>query len=325
MKILVIGGAGYIGSHVSWEFLKKGHKVHIYDKKIEKVQGDLKKNSKLIKGDLLDYSFLKETLSRENYDGVIHLAAYKAVGESMQYPEKYSYNNLSGTITLINALKSTKTQNLVFSSSAAIYGNPQYLPLDENHPKNPENYYGYTKLAIEEILNWHSRLTSLRYVALRYFNAAGYDEEGHIQTLEKNPANLIPAIMEAACGMRKEVLLFGNDYPTRDGTAIRDYIHVTDLAKAHVKSLEYLISEKKNISLNLGTEKGLSVKEIFDKTQKIVGKEIPHKIVERRLGDPTEIYASSQLAFKTLEWKPNHSDLETLIKSTWNVYKNYKN
>lgn len=320
MKVLVVGGAGYIGSHVALELLEENHNVDIYDNKINKISAILREKCQIIEGDILNYPFLLSILEEGKYDCVIHLAALKAVGESMENPEIYSLNNLNGTINLINAMNASKTYNLIFSSSAAVYGSPQYLPMDENHPKNPESYYGFTKLKVEEILEWYSRLTPLKFVALRYFNAAGYDKEKRITTLEQKPNNLIPVIMEAAFGIREKISIFGTDYPTPDGTAIRDYIHVSDLAKAHIKSLYYLLGHKESLSLNLGTEKGLSVLEIFNKTQEVVGHKIPHSFDPRRAGDPAEIYASSQKAEKLLEWKATESDLNNIIKSTYEIY-----
>lgn len=320
MKVLVVGGAGYIGSHVALELIEEEHNVDIYDNKVNKISPILREKCGIIEGDILNYPFLLSVLEEGKYDCVIHLAALKAVGESMEHPEIYSLNNLNGTINLINAMSSSKTHNLIFSSSAAVYGNPQYLPMDEKHPKNPENYYGFTKLKMEEILEWYARLTPLKFIALRYFNAAGYDKQKRITTLEEKPNNLIPVVMEAAFGIREKVSIFGSDYPTADGTAIRDYIHVTDLAKAHIKSLYHLISHKKSLSLNLGTEKGLSVLEIFNKTEDIVGHKIPHTFDPRRPGDPTEIYASSKEAENILEWKAQESDLNNIISTTYAIY-----
>ena len=256
----------------------------------------------------------------QGFDACIHLAAFKAAGESMIKPEKYSENNITGTLNILNSAVKHNCKNIVFSSSASIFGNPQKLPIDENHPKNLENYYGFTKLSIEDYLEWYSKLKGLNYSALRYFNAAGYDIDGEIYGLEQNPANLIPVVMETACGMRKEMSVFGDDYETRDGTCIRDYVHVTDLADAHVKSLEYIDKNNTNLKLNLGSEIGTSVKEVIDVAKKITGKEINAKIVERRLGDPSELYATSKLANDVIGWKAQYSDMETIIKTTWNAY-----
>ena len=241
----------------------------------------------------------------------------------MVCPEKYSVNNISGTINILNSAVSHGCLKMVFSSSAATFGEPQYLPIDENHPQNPENYYGFTKLEIERLMGWYDKIRGLKYAALRYFNAAGYDPEGVLYGLEKNPANLLPVMMEVAAGIREKLKVFGNDYPTRDGTCIRDYIHVTDLARAHVMALEYISSKNESLTLNLGTGNGITVTEMLAATRRITGKEIPADYVERRAGDPAQLTAKSDLAFEKLGWKAEYSDVDTLIDSTWKAYKKY--
>jgi UDP-glucose 4-epimerase len=258
---------------------------------------------------------------RESVDGIVHLAAFKAAGESMVYPEKYSFNNITGTINIINAASAAGIKNIVFSSSAAVYGEPQYIPLDEKHPVNPANYYGYTKLAIEEQLFWYDKLKGIRSACLRYFNAAGYDPEQRITGLERNPANLLPVIMETAAGIRKEISIFGNDYPTPDGTCIRDYIHVTDLAEAHFSAMQYLIKNNSSFVVNLGSGTGISVLEMIEKARTITGMPIPSKIIERRAGDPAHLVAKSEKAAKLLHWQANYSSAETLLSSSWEIYK----
>jgi UDP-glucose 4-epimerase len=205
-----------------------------------------------------------------------------------------------------------------------VYGEPKYLPIDEAHPKNPENYYGFTKLEIERFLEWYDRLKGLAYAALRYFNAAGYDPSGRIWGLERNPANLLPVVMEVAAGMRKELQIFGNDYKTPDGTGVRDYVHVSDLADAHVRAFDYLTANNKSLVVNLGSENGISVKEMVDKARAVTGKPIPAFIVPRRPGDAAKLVASSGLAKRLLGWKAKYSDVETLLSTTWVVYKNIK-
>ncbi len=319
MKTLVIGGAGYIGSHVVKALMKSGHQVTVFDNLSSGLRQNLFNENEFIYGNILIKDDLDSAFSK-GFDACIHLAAFKAAGESMIKPEKYSVNNITGTLNILNSATKYNCKNIVFSSSAAIFGNPQKLPIDENHPKNPENYYGFTKLSIEDYLEWYSKLKGMNYSALRYFNAAGYDIDGEIYGLEQNPANLIPVVMETACGMRKEMSVFGDDYETRDGTCIRDYVHVSDLADAHVKSLEYIAKNNTNLKLNLGSEIGTSVKEVIDVAKKITGKEINAKIVERRLGDPSELYATSKLANDVIGWKAQYSDMETIIKTTWNAY-----
>lgn len=322
MRVLVIGGAGYIGSHVVKELMSKGHKVTVFDNLSSGLKQNLFKENGFIKGDILKVKDLEKAFAK-GFDAFIHLAAFKAAGESMVAPEKYSVNNINGTINILNAAVKYNCLNMVFSSSAATFGEPQYLPIDENHPKNPENYYGFTKLKIEEFMAWYDRLKGLKFAALRYFNAAGYDPEGVLYGLEKNPANLLPVMMEVACGKREKLCVFGSDYPTRDGTCIRDYIHVTDLASAHVMALEYISSKKESLTLNLGTGNGITVTEMLESTRRITGKEIKADYVERRPGDPAQLTAKSDLAKKVLGWEAKYSDVDTLIGSTWNAYKKY--
>jgi UDP-glucose 4-epimerase len=326
MKILIVGGAGYIGSHVAREFLDRGHSVTVFDNLSSGLRGNLFPEAEFIHGDILDYTGLSRAATARRsegaFDAVIHLAAFKAVGESMVKPEKYSVNNINGTVNILNAAAEGGIKNIVFSSSAAVFGQPEYLPIDENHPTNPESYYGFTKLEIERFLGWYDKLKGIRFAALRYFNAAGYDVKGRITGLETNPANLIPVIMEAACGMRKEVQIFGNDYDTPDGTGVRDYVHVSDLAVAHAAALDYTSKNDKSITVNLGSESGISVLEIIEAARRITGKPIPAKIVGRRAGDPAKLTATSKKARELLHWTAKHSDLDTLIKTSWDVYKN---
>jgi UDP-glucose 4-epimerase len=238
----------------------------------------------------------------------------------MLEPEKYSFNNINGTVHILNAIAQTGIKYLVFSSSAAVYGEPEYLPMDEKHPTMPENYYGFTKLEIERMMAWYDKIRGIRCAALRYFNAAGYDVKGRIAGLEQNPANLIPVVMETAIGMRNEIQIYGDDYDTPDGTCIRDYVHVSDLASGHAAALDYISKNDKSLLVNLGSETGSSVKEIVEAARRITGKPIPAKVVGRRPGDPAKVTASSQLAGKLLGWKPQYSDIETIIKTSWEAY-----
>ncbi len=322
MKVLVIGGAGYIGSHVVKELMAKGHKVTVFDNLSSGLKQNLFKENGFIKGDILKVKDLEKAFGK-GFDAFVHLAAFKAAGESMVCPEKYSINNITGTLNILNAAVKFNCLNMVFSSSAATFGEPQYVPIDENHPKNPENYYGFTKLKIEEFMAWYEKLKGLKFAALRYFNAAGYDPEGVLYGLEKNPANLLPIVMEVACGKRDKMKIFGNDYPTRDGTCIRDYIHVTDLASAHVLALEYISSRKESLTLNLGTGNGITVTEMVDAARRITGKEIKAEYVERRPGDPAQLTAKSDLAKEKLGWEAKYSDVDTLIGSTYSAYKKF--
>jgi len=329
MNVLIIGGAGYIGSHVTREFLDRGHKVTVFDDLSSGLRENLFPEAAFVHGTILDYPALVAACrsggtaasKSEPFDAVVHLAAFKAVGESMQKPEKYSLNNINGTINILNAMSETRIKRIIFSSSAAVFGQPQYSPVDEKHPVNPESYYGFTKLEIERFMEWYDRLKSMRFASLRYFNAAGYDVKGRISGLEQNPANLIPVIMEVAVGMRKELSVFGNDYDTRDGTCIRDYIHVSDLAAAHAAALDYISKNDKSITVNLGSETGTTVLEMLESAKRITGRPIPSSITARRSGDPAFLTASSKLARELLGWKAVHSDIDSIIQSTWNVYK----
>ena len=319
MKILVIGGAGYIGSHVVCALLDMHHNVSVFDNMSSGQKENLFDGADFIAGDILDYPALRTALTA-GFDAVIHLAAFKAAGESMVFPEKYSVNNISGAINILNAMCATACRKLVFSSSAAVFGEPQYLPVDEQHPVNPENYYGFTKLEIERIIAWYGRLKGMHCASLRYFNAAGYDMAGRVKGLEKNPANLVPIIMEAAAGIRPELSIYGSDYDTPDGTCIRDYIHVSDLARAHIKALDYIAASDESVVLNLGSETGSSVREVLEAARKITGRPIPAKIAPRRAGDPAKLTASSSRAKTMLGWQAECSDLQSIIASTWKMY-----
>jgi UDP-glucose 4-epimerase len=321
MRILVVGGAGYIGSHVAREFLDSGHEVTIFDNLSTGSRENLFREARFIRGDILDYRSILKAMKGQ--DAAIHLAAAKAAGESMVLPQKYSTQNLSGTINIVNAAVEAGVLKLVFSSSAATYGEPRYLPIDEKHPTLPENYYGFTKLEIERILAWYDKLKGLRYAALRYFNAAGYDARGRIFGLEKNPANLIPVIMETAAGMRPSLKVFGSDYQTKDGTGVRDYVHVSDLARGHLAALDWIGKNDKSLVVNLGSGEGLSVLELIEEARRVTGKSIPVEMVGRRPGDPACLYASSALAMELLGWEARDSSLGVLIGSTWAAYKRH--
>ncbi len=320
MKVLVIGGAGYIGSHVVKEMMKAGHKVTVFDNLSSGLRKNLFAENDFIYGNILIPTDVEAAFSR-GFDGFVHLAAFKAVGESMVAPEKYSVNNITGTLNIMNAAVKYNCKMMIFSSTAATFGDPQYLPIDEKHPQIPVNYYGFTKLEIEHFMEWYERLKGLKFAALRYFNAAGYDPDGDIRGLEQKPENLLPRVMEAALGQR-QLKIFGTDYDTRDGTCIRDYIHVTDLARAHVMALDYIAKNNKSLKLNLGTEKGTTVKEIIEAARKITGKPIPAEEAPRRAGDPASLYATPKLAKEILGWEPKFSDVDTLVRTTWNAYTN---
>ena len=319
MKVLLFGGAGYIGTHVAMAFLDRGDTVGIFDNLSTGLRSNVPENALFYEGDINDRERVAEVLS-EGWDTAVHLAAFKAAGESMVLPEKYSYNNISGSLIIITECEKHGCMNFILSSSAATYGEPQYIPIDENHPKAPENYYGYTKLCIEQNLAWYSKLKGMHFAALRYFNAAGYDTDGRMLGLERNPANLLPIIMECAIGKRAKIGIFGTDYDTPDGTCIRDYVHVSDLADGHVAAADYIIKNKENLIVNLGSETGISVKEMVEAARRITGQPIPADDCPRRAGDPARLVASSKLAHEKLGWVARKSDIDTLVESTWKVY-----
>lgn len=318
MKILVVGGAGYIGAHVVYDLLRAGHHVRVFDNMSTGRAENLFPNAEFTDGDILDKVAIKKAMS--GIDAVIHLAAKKAVGESMINPEKYSENNITGTLNVLNAMAEEGVRYFVFSSSAAVYGMPKESAIDESCPVNPINFYGFTKLEIERFLGWYDQLKGIRFVSLRYFNAVGYATDGAIRGLEQNPQNLLPIIMEVAIGQREKINIFGNDYPTPDGTCIRDYIHVSDLAEAHTKSLDYLSHGGDSQIFNLGTGRGYSVLEMVQTTERVLGKTISYEFAKRRDGDPAVLTAVAQKANQILKWKPHYSDLETIIVSTWQAY-----
>lgn len=317
MKVLVVGGAGYIGSHVAKALMLKGHEVTVYDNLSTGQEINLFKQNRFVKGDILDYPALVEAMREQ--DAVVHLAAKKAVGESMENPMLYSVNNISGSLNILNAMVECGAKYIVFSSSAAVYGMPEVSTIDENVPLNPINYYGFTKLEIEKFMGWYDRLKGIKFVALRYFNAVGYDADGDIRGKEINSQNLLPIMMEVVSGKRDKLKIFGNDYPTPDGTCIRDYIHVSDLASAHVLALEKLNQGMTSQSLNLGTEKGTSVLEMLRAVEKVVGRKLPAEFAPRRAGDPAILVASAAKARSLLGWKPQYLDVEKIVQTVYNI------
>lgn len=319
-KILVIGGAGYIGSHVVKALLHENFAVTVYDNLSTGQVCNLFEKAEFVKGDILDSQHLEKTMA-QGFDAVIHLAAKKAVGESMENPQLYSQNNISGSINIFNAMLNTGIKNIVFSSTSAVYGMPKYLPLDENHPLNPMSFYGYTKMAIEQVMNWYSKIKDFNYIALRYFNAVGYAADGSIRSKEKNPQNLLPLIMETITGQREILHVFGNDYDTPDGTCVRDYIHVEDLADAHVLAIKKLLSNGDSQIINLGTEKGTSVLEIIKSVERVSGKKVNYDFAPRRAGDPANVIATSAKAAKVLGWHAKYTDIDEIVKTVWNIEK----
>ena len=317
-RVLVIGGAGYIGSHVVKALLAKDCAVTVYDNLSTGQRCNLFAAARFIEGDILDIAKLNAIMA-EGFDAVVHLAAKKAVGESMVNPQLYAENNINGSINIFNAMVDNGVKNVVFSSTAAVYGMPQYLPLDEKHPLNPMSFYGYTKAEIERVMTWFARLKDFNFVALRYFNAVGYAADGSIRGKEKNPQNLLPIVMEVLSGKRPKMQVFGNDYDTPDGTCLRDYVHVEDLARAHVAAIEKLLSEPKSHTINLSTGKGTSVLDIINAAERVSGKKVNYEFAPRRAGDPATVIASNDLAREVLGWMPQYTDIDEIVKTTWNL------
>ena len=323
MAILVLGGAGYIGSHTVYELIDKGEDVVIVDSlqtgHIEAVHP----KARFYKGDIRDINFLDELFTKEKIDSVIHFAANSLVGESMTDPLKYYDNNLYGTMVLLKSMVKNGIGKIVFSSTAATYGEPENIPILESDRKEPTNTYGETKLAMEKMMKWVSKAHDLKFVSLRYFNACGAHKSGKIGEAHEPETHLIPLILQVPNGRREQINIFGDDYDTPDGTCIRDYIHVTDLAQAHILAVEYLQKGGESDIFNLGNGIGFSVKEVIDTARKVTEHPIPAVISPRRAGDPAQLVASSEKAKKVLGWKPEHADLEEIIASAWNWHKNH--
>lgn len=317
-KVLVVGGAGYIGAHVVKELLKNGYEVCVYDDLSSGHEINLFEKAEFVKADILDYAALSRTM--KGVDAVVFLAGKKAVGESMEQPAKYALNNIGGAVNLLNAMDENGVKAVVFSSSAAVYGDPVYTPIDEKHPLNPLSFYGFTKVETERMMEWYDRLKGIKYASLRYFNAAGYDEDGDVRGKDRNPQNLLPLIMEAATGKRDCLYVFGDDYDTRDGTCVRDYIHVSDLATAHVLAVKRLLGGGESLIVNLGTNHGTTVKEVIAAAEKVLGRRFPVKYAGRRAGDPAVLLASNEKAQAELGWRPERVEIENIVRSFLKIY-----
>lgn len=323
MTVLVLGGAGYIGSHTVYELADNGADVVIADNLQTGYLAAVHPKARFYKGDIRDKAFLDYLFKKEKIDAVIHFAASSLVGESMTNPLKYYENNLYGTMVLLKSMVENGIDKIVFSSTAATYGEPENIPILETDRTEPANTYGETKLAMEKMFKWVSSAHNLRYVSLRYFNACGAHASGKIGEAHNPESHLIPIILQVPNGKRKEVSIFGDDYPTKDGTCIRDYIHVTDLAQAHILAVEYLKQGNPSDIFNLGNGVGFSVKEVIETARKVTGHSIPAVISPRRAGDPAQLIASSEKAKFILGWKPKHADIEEIIASAWNWHKNH--
>ena len=325
MRILVLGGAGYIGSHTALELVKAGNEVVIADNLVTGYRKAIPEGAKFYEGDLRDSDFLDNLFHQEKIDAVIHFAAYSLVGESVTNPLKYYDNNLYGTKVLLEAMVKNNVGKIVFSSTAATYGEPENIPILESDRTCPTNPYGETKLAMEKMFKWTAEAHGLRYVSLRYFNACGADESGTIGEAHNPESHLIPLILQVPNGKRETISIYGTDYDTPDGTCIRDYIHVTDLAQAHILAVQYLNNGGESDIFNLGNGVGYSVREVIETARKVTGHPIPATETSRRAGDPARLVASSEKAKKILVWKPVHDSLEEIISSAWNWHKNHPN
>ena len=312
--VLVVGGAGYIGSHAARALKRAGHEVIIFDNLSTGFEF-LASGFELIKGDILDAKALKGALRR--VDAIMHFAAHAYVGESVTNPKKYFRNNVEGGLALLNAALEADVSKIIFSSTCAVYGEPDKVPIAEDIPREPVNPYGVSKLFFEQALEAYDRAYGVRYVSLRYFNAAGADESGEIGELHDPETHLIPLALLAAAGKGSELKVFGSDYPTPDGTCVRDYVHVNDLATAHVKALEHLAAGKNSFAANLGTGSGASVNEVIAAVEKVTGKPVPRKIVPRRAGDPPALVANPAKAQALLEWKASRGLLD-VVTTAWN-------
>lgn len=317
MAILVLGGAGYIGSHTVYELIDAGRDVVVADSLLTGFRAAVHPKARFYELDIRDRKALDRLFEQEKIEGVIHFAASSQVGESMSDPLKYYDNNLGGTICLLESMVAHGVDKIVFSSTAATYGEPERVPILETDKTVPTNCYGETKLAMEHMMRWVSRAHGLKYVALRYFNACGAHPSGAIGEAHNPETHLIPLILQVPNGQREKISIFGDDYPTKDGTCIRDYIHVSDLAQAHILALDHLLQGGKSDVFNLGNGVGFTVKEVIDVARAVTGHPIPAETCPRRAGDPAQLIASSKKAVEQLGWKPKYNDLNTIIASAW--------
>lgn len=325
MTILVLGGAGYIGSHTVYELIENGEDVAIIDNLQTGHIKAVHPKARFYKGDIRNREFLDSVFAKEKIDAVIHFAAYSLVGESMEKPLKYYENNLCGTKILLDSMVANGINKIVFSSTAATYGEPESLPILETDKTEPTNTYGETKLAMEKMFKWVGRAHNINFVSLRYFNACGAHVSGEIGEDHAVETHLIPLILQVPNNKREHIYIFGDDYNTKDGTCIRDYIHVTDLAQAHILAVKYLRNGGNSDIFNLGNGIGFSVKEVIETARKVTGHPIPAQISPRRAGDPAKLIASSNKARKILGWKPEHAELEEIIATAWNWHKKHPN
>lgn len=323
MKILVLGGAGYIGSHTVYELIDSGTEVVVVDNLLTGFREAVHPKAKFYEGDIRDRAFMDSVFEKEEIDGVIHFAASSQVGESMTNPLKYYNNNLCGTEILLESMVAHGIDKIVFSSTAATYGEPESIPILETDRTLPTNCYGETKLSMEKMFQWTSLAHDLRFVSLRYFNACGAHPNGLIGEAHNPETHLIPLILQVPNHQREFISIYGNDYDTKDGTCVRDYIHVNDLAQAHILAMKYLSEGGKSDIFNLGNGVGFTVKEVIETARRITGHSIPAREEARRAGDPSTLIASSEKAKQVLGWKPNYDDLSTIISTAWKWHKSH--
>lgn len=323
MTVLVLGGAGYIGSHTVYELIDAGEDVVIVDNLQTGHIGAVHPKARFYKGDIRNKEFLDNLFKKEKIDSVIHFAANSLVGESMTDPLKYYDNNLYGTMVLLKSMVEHGIDKIVFSSTAATYGEPESVPILETDKTEPTNTYGETKLSMEKMFKWVSQAHDVRFVSLRYFNACGAHYSGEIGEDHNPETHLIPLILQVPNGLREYISIFGDDYETKDGTCVRDYIHVTDLAQAHILAVKYLEKGNESNIFNLGNGIGFTVNEVIEAARKVTGHPIPAKVTPRRAGDPAKLIASSEKAKTILGWKPEHAELEEIIKTAWKWHKNH--
>lgn len=317
MAILITGGAGYIGSHTVRYFLDQGEEVIVVDN-LQSGHKELVQTDKFYNLDIRDKERLDKVFKENKIEGVIHFAANSLVGESMTNPYEYYHNNVYGMLCLLDIMRQNHVDRIVFSSTAATYGEPKNIPILEDDETNPTNPYGETKLAMEKMMEWFDTAYGTKYVSLRYFNAAGAHESGEIGEMHNPETHLIPLILQVPLGIRDKIYIFGDDYPTKDGTCVRDYIHVMDLASAHYLAYKHLLNGNNSEIFNLGNGNGYTVKEVIESARKITNHPIPAEIAERRDGDPAVLVASSQKIKKVLKWNPQYDSLENIIQDAWN-------
>lgn len=325
MSVLVLGGAGYIGSHAVYQLIDQGEHVVVVDNLETGHMGAVHPDAAFYQGDIRNIDFLREVFENESIEAVVHFAANSLVGESMEKPLQYFDNNVYGTQVLLQVMVEHDVKKIVFSSTAATYGEPESVPITETMPTNPTSTYGETKLTMEKLMKWTEQAHGINYVSLRYFNVAGARESAEIGEDHRPETHLVPIILQAALGQRPHITIFGEDYDTADGTCIRDYVHVEDLIKAHLLALDYLKNDGASDIFNLGSNQGFSVKEMIDTARTVTGKEIPVKSGERRAGDPGVLIASSEKAKNVLGWEPTHTSITKIMEDAWNWHTSHPN